>query len=280
VHPEHDPCHSDRRCGGGQQGQQQLCSQSEASIVGRHGGFATHVVANENALVALPDAQCIPECAALMTSGLAVYAPLVEFAVPKNAKIAVLGLGGLGHLALQFYTAWGCDVVVFSSDESKREDAMALGAQGFVDSHDEMAVLNHFASFDMIVSTVHADLAWASYVACLKPKGRLHFLGLPFAPLDIGVMPLLSQQRSISASQSGSMQQLEEMLSFARIHSIQARIQVYPFNAAAAALEALQAGTVRYKAVCDVKNFALTDAFLLAAGVLETDQSAAPDREL
>lgn len=231
------------------EGDHNLCAGAEGSIVGRHGGFADRVRAKAASVVALPDQLDSQSSGPLFCGGITVFNPLVQFNLPPTARAAVIGIGGLGHLALQFLRAWGCEVTAFTSSDDKKAQALELGAHHTLDSRDKAALKAAAGSFDLILSTVNVKLDWNTYLATLRPKGRLHFVGATLEPLDIGVFSLIGGQRSISGSPVGSPATIAKMLEFAVRHQIQPQVEVFPFDQVNRAVERLRSGQARYRVV-------------------------------
>lgn len=231
------------------EGDHNLCAGAEGSIVGRHGGFADRVRAKAASVVALPDQLDSQSSGPLFCGGITVFNPLVQFNLPPTARAAVIGIGGLGHLALQFLRAWGCEVTAFTSSDDKKAQALELGAHHTLDSRDKAALKAAAGSFDLILSTVNVKLDWNTYLATLRPKGRLHFVGATLEPLDIGVFSLIGGQRSISGSPVGSPATIAKMLEFAVRHHIQPQVEVFPFDQVNRAVERLRSGQARYRVV-------------------------------
>jgi uncharacterized zinc-type alcohol dehydrogenase-like protein len=235
-----DPCVS---------GDHNLCSQAQPTIVGHHGGFADRVRAAAASVVPLPEGIDIARAGPLFCGGITVFDPLIQFDVPPTAKVAVIGIGGLGHLALKFLNAWGCEVTAFTSTGSKREEALALGAHHTLDSREPAALETAAGRFDLILSTVNVKLDWNAYVAALKPKGRLHFVGATLEPLDLAVFPLIMGQRSVSGTPVGSPATMRRMLEFAARHAIAPVTEHFPFERVNEAIAHLRSGKARYRVV-------------------------------
>lgn len=230
-------------------GDHNLCAQSESTVVGRHGGFADKVRANAASVVALPDSIHAQSAGPLFCGGITVFNPLLQFNIPPTAKVAVIGIGGLGHIALQFLKAWGCQVTAFTSTDAKKREALTLGAHYVLDTRDPAVLSAATHQFDLILSTVNVKLDWNAYIATLRPKGRLHFVGATLEPLDIGVFPLISGQRSISGSPVGSPASLKTMLDFVEQHHIKPIIETFHFDQVNEALARLASGAARYRIV-------------------------------
>ena len=158
-------------------GDHNLCANSEATIVSRYGGFADRVRAQAVSVIALPQGLDIQSAGPLFCGGITVFNPLIQFNVKPTDRVAVVGIGGLGHMALQFLNAWGCDVTAFTSSEAKKTEALQLGAHQTIDSRDPDGLQAATGQFDMIISTVNVKLDWNAYVETLKPRGRLHLVG-------------------------------------------------------------------------------------------------------
>jgi uncharacterized zinc-type alcohol dehydrogenase-like protein len=230
-------------------GDHNLCAGSQATIVGHHGGFAEKVRAAANSVVPIPD-NIDPESAGpLFCGGITVFNPLVQFDVKPTDKAAVIGIGGLGHMALKFLNAWGCEVTAFTSTEAKREEALSLGAHHTLNSRDPDEIEAAAGRFDLVLSTVNVKLDWNLYLGTLKPRGRLHFVGATLEPLDINVFPLIMGQRSVSGSPVGSPATIAAMLDFAGRHGIEPVIEKFPLEDVNEAVARLRSGQARYRIV-------------------------------
>ncbi len=230
-------------------GDHNLCAQSQGTIVGHHGGFADKVRAHAASVVALPRDLDIQSAGPLFCGGITVFNPLVQFDIKPTDKVAVIGIGGLGHLALQFMNAWGCEVTAFTSSEAKKEEALQLGAHYTIDSRNPEEIEAAAGQFDLVLSTVNVKLDWNAYVATLRPKGRLHIVGATLDPLDLGVFPMIMGQRSVSGSPVGSPANIARMLEFAARHNIRPVIESYRFDQVNEAMERLRSGHARYRIV-------------------------------
>ncbi len=230
-------------------GNQNLCAGQQATIVGHYGGFADKVRAQAESVVAIPDGVDLESAGPLFCGGITVFNPLVQFDVKPTDKVAVIGIGGLGHMALEFLNAWGCEVTAFTSSENKRKEALDLGAHHTLNSRDEKEIEAAAGSFDMIISTVNVTLIWELYLNTLKPKGRLHFVGATLEPLNIGAFSLITGQRSISGSPVGSPGTIAKMLDFTKLHQIKPVIEKYKFEDVNKAIERLRSGKAHYRIV-------------------------------
>lgn len=232
-------------------GDQNLCGNAQGTIVSHHGGFADKVRAQSQSVIPLPEGVNPKTAGPLFCGGITVFNPLVQFDVKPTDKVAVIGIGGLGHLALQFLNAWGCEVTAFTSSQSKAEEAKNLGAHHCINSRDNNEIEAAAGQFDYIISTVNVKLDWNAYINTLKPKGRLHFVGATLEPLDLNVFGLLGAQRSVSASPVGSPATMAKMLAFAAQHNIQPQVESFKFSQINEALAHVEAGKARYRVVLE-----------------------------
>lgn len=231
-------------------GDENLCQQAIPTIMS-HGGFADKVRANEKAVVALPNGMDAQSAGPLFCGGITVFNPLVQFDVKPTDKVAVIGIGGLGHLALQFLNAWGCEVTAFTSSESKSAEAKQLGAHHTLNSRDNSEIEAAANRFNFIISTVNVKLDWNLYLSTLKPKGRLHFVGATLEPLDLGAFGLIGGQKQVSGSPVGSPSTIAQMLEFAVQHNIKPQIETFKMSDINAALDHLKSGKARYRIVLE-----------------------------
>ncbi len=237
-----ESCHS---------GDENLCASAEGTIVARHGGFADKVRADAASVVVVPEGIDLKSAGPLLCGGITVFNPIVQFDVKSTDKVAVIGIGGLGHIALKFLNAWGCEVTAFTSSDSKREEALSLGAHKTLDSKNAAEIEAAAYNFDFIISTVNVKLDWGLYINTLKPKGRLHFVGATLEPLEIGAMSLIMGQRSISGSPVGSPATIEKMFDFANRHQIQPQVEMFPMSKINEAFDHLKSGEARYRIVLE-----------------------------
>jgi len=235
-------------------GDHNLCPDASSTIAGRHGGFADKVRAQATAVVALPEGVNPDSAGPLFCGGITVFNPLVQFDIKPTSKVGVIGIGGLGHIALQFLNAWGCEVTAFTSSESKKVEALEMGAHSVLDSSDKKALEAAASRFDFIISTVNVKLDWNAYIATLAPKGRLHFVGATLEPLDIGVFPLIGGQRSVSGSPVGSPAVIKTMLDFAAHHKIEPITEYFRFDQVNEAIQRLRDGKAHYRIVLNDKQ--------------------------
>lgn len=230
-------------------GDEHFCPSIESTCVQRKGGFAKHVEVQGRLAIPLPDGLDSAAAAPLLCSGITVYNPLVEAGVRAGQRVGVIGIGGLGHLAIQFARAMGATVVAISSSPGKKEQAMALGASEFAllgNAGDSKALAR---SLDLLINTVMFDLEWVNLMRMLRPRGKLWFLGIPPSPIPVPVFALLGGQLSITASPIGSPGRIAEMLRFAMEHQVKPGIEPMPFDKINDAFQKAREGKVRYQVV-------------------------------
>lgn len=232
-------------------GNQNLCATAEGTIVGRHGGFANRVRAHWSWLNPIPEGVDAAKAGPLFCGGITVFNPIIQFGVLPTDRVGVIGIGGLGHLALKFLRAWGCEVVAFTSSDSKREEALQLGAHRTLNSRDSADLKKAAGSFDFILNTTNVPLDWNTYIAALKPKGRLHTVGAVLEPMGLAAFPMISGQKSVSGSPLGSPSTVDTMLEFSARHGIAPTVETFPMSRANDALEHLRSGKARYRIVLE-----------------------------
>ena len=230
-------------------GQENLCAASEGTCVHRHGGYADRIRANSRFVVPIPDALPSEQSAPLLGGGITVYNPMRVFGVNPSSRVGIVGIGGLGHLAIQFARVFGAHVTAFSTTVGKEEEARALGAHHFVHSRESKSMKEVAGSLDFILSTVNADQDWSAYLQALRPNGSLWFVGVPPSPVSVHTFPLVSGMRTIGGSPVGSPFRLREMLDVAARHGVKAVTERFPMSKANEAIDKVRKGKVRYRAV-------------------------------
>ncbi|MGB8329434.1 MAG: NAD(P)-dependent alcohol dehydrogenase [Polyangiales bacterium] len=241
-------CGSCLQCEWCERGEENLCSNMVETCVGRPGGFADRIRIDGRFAFAIPEALRSDEAAPLFCGGITVYSPLRQHARPQS-RVGIIGIGGLGHLAIRFARAFGCEVTAFSSTAAKEAEARSHGAHHFVSSVDATALKSQRESMDLIVSTVNHPLDWPRYVSALRPDGVLSFVGALAEPLSIPSGLLLARRRSVTGSPIGGRVAMREMLDFAARHRIGAQVETLPMTEVNAALERLRHNDVRYRFV-------------------------------
>lgn len=240
-----------RSCHACLRGDHNLCHAAEQTIVGRHGGFADKVRCQALWATPLPAGLDVSRAGPLFCAGITVFNPLLHYGVRPTQRVGVIGIGGLGHLALQFLSKWGCEVTAFTSTEAKREDALRLGAHRVVNSRHPGQLKRLAGALDFILSTVAVDLDWDAYLGALAPGGRLHVVGLAPAPLAITADALIGGQHAVSGSPTGAPATLRTMLDFCARHRIEPVTESFPLSRVNDALAHLRAGKARYRVVLE-----------------------------
>jgi uncharacterized zinc-type alcohol dehydrogenase-like protein len=231
------------------QGDEHLCAQSQPTCVGRNGGYADAIRVNSRFAIPVPENLESENVAPLLCGGITVYAPLRNHGVRPSSRVGVVGIGGLGHMGLQFAKSFGAEVTAFSTSKDKEAEAKSMGAHHFVNTRDTGALKKVAGSFDFILSTVSADQDWAGYVAALRPKGNLCVVGVAPSPLQIHAFSLIGGQKGISGSPTGSPRDLHEMLDVAARHGVKAITERFPMAKANDAVAKVKKNQVRYRAV-------------------------------
>lgn len=232
-------------------GDHNMCGGASSTIVGRHGAFADRVRAQAASVLKLPDGVDAATAGPLFCGGITVFNPLVQMNLPPTASVGVIGIGGLGHLALKFANAWGCEVTAFTSHEAKADEARQMGAHHVVNSRDPDALQGVARSLDLVISTVNVKLDWNAYLETLKPRGHLHVVGAVLEPLDVSVFSMLLTQRSVGSSPTGSPATMARMLEFCARHDIRPTTEHFPMAQVNEALDHLRSGQARYRLVLD-----------------------------
>ena len=232
-------------------GNHNLCGTVESTIVGRHGGFANKVRAHWGWVTPLPEGVDPAKAGPLFCGGITVFNPIIQCGVQPTDRVGVVGIGGLGHMALKFLNAWGCEVTAFTSSESKREEARELGAHHVVNSRDAADLKKIAGSLDFILSTVNVSLDWQAMMNALAPKGRLHTVGAVDKPISLAAFPMIAGQKSLSGSPLGSPATTAQMLDFCARHGIEPVTEFFPMSKVNDAIEHLHSGKARYRVVLE-----------------------------
>ena len=230
-------------------GMENLCPESEGTCVRRHGGYADYVRADARFVSPVPDELESEHAAPLLCGGITVYSPMRTHGINPSSRVGVVGIGGLGHLAIQFARVFGAEVTAFSTSAAKEDEARKLGAQRFVNTRESKAMKEVAGMHDFILSTVNADQEWASYMQALRPTGTLCFVGVPPSPVAVQAFPMISGVRSITGSPIGSPHRLREMMDVAARHGVKAQTERFAMSKANEAIEKVKKNKVRYRAV-------------------------------
>jgi uncharacterized zinc-type alcohol dehydrogenase-like protein len=226
-----------------------LCPDSVATCVHRHGGYAERVRASARFVIPIPTALDSERAAPLLCGGITVYNPMRAHGINPSSRVGIVGIGGLGHLAIQFARVFGAEVTAFSTSAAKEDEARGLGAHHFVNTRESKAMKEVAGTQDFILSTINADQDWGVYIQTLRPTGTLCFVGVPPSPVAVHAFPLIAGLRSISGNNTGSPYQLREMLDVAARHGVHAQTESFPMAKANEAIEKVKKNKVRYRAV-------------------------------
>ncbi len=229
-------------------GEENCCDREEGVIVGRHGGFAEAVRVDSRFAFAVPDGLDSETAAPLFCGGITMYTPLRENARPAM-RVGVIGIGGLGHLALQFAKAFGCEVTAFSTTPDKAMEAARFGAHHFVVSTDANQMQRAARSLDVLLSAVTVPLDWKLWMSLLRPRGTLVILGASPGTLDIAPMSLIVNKQTIRGSAIGNRPAIAEMLDFAARHGVRAMTETAPLSEVNTALAKVRQNKARYRMV-------------------------------
>jgi uncharacterized zinc-type alcohol dehydrogenase-like protein len=231
-------------------GSHHMCPESQATIIGHYGGFASHMRSHWAWTLPIPEGLAYADCGPLLCGGITVFNPIATYAKP-TFRIGIVGIGGLGHMALKFANAYGCDVTAFTSSASKGDEARSFGAHHIVSSRDSAALAKIAGSLDMIISTVNVPLDWPAMIGTLAPYGRLHVVGAVLEPIPVKAFSLIFGERCVSGSPTGSPTAMAKMLDFAARHKIAPQTEHFPMSKINDAFAHLEAGKARYRIVLD-----------------------------
>jgi len=229
-------------------GDENLCAHNVATCVGNHGGFADRVRLDGRFAFPIPEALASENAAPLLCGGATVYSPLRRWVKPAM-RVGVVGIGGLGHLGLQFARAMGCEVTALSSTPDKEAEARGFGAHHFLATREPKALRSAASSLDFILSTVFATPDWDGLLGALRPNGVLCLVGATSEPLSVQAFTLLGAQKTVTGSAIGGRPAIREMLAFAARHGVAAKTQSRPLAEADAALGDVRQGRARYRIV-------------------------------
>lgn len=245
-------------------GEEQYCTEGAVQTYGStdrdgtvtQGGYSEQVVVTEAFVLRIPDSLPLDAAAPLLCAGITTYSPLRHWNVGPGTRVAVVGLGGLGHMGVQIAHALGAEVTVLSQTLNKKDDGLRLGADHYRATSDPTTFRELRSSFDVILNTVSAVIDVRSYLSLLDVGGALVCVGAPAEPLSVGVMSLIGGRRSLAGSNIGGIGETQEMLDFCAEHGLAAEIEVIPASEINAAYERVLASDVRYRFVIDAATFA------------------------
>ena len=251
-----------RECENCRKGEEQYCLKGMTGTYGAvdrdgtitQGGYSTHVVVTEDFVVRIPEGIDLDAAAPLLCAGITTYSPLRHWGAGPGKKIAVVGLGGLGHMAVKLAHAMGAEVTVLSQSLKKMEDGLRLGADHYYATSDPATFEELAGSFDLIINTVSASLEISSYLQLLRLDGALVNVGAPAEPLPVNAFALIGGRRSFAGSMIGGIRETQEMLDFCAAHGLGAEIEVIPADKINDAYERVLASDVRYRFVIDTST--------------------------
>ncbi|MDX2918301.1 MULTISPECIES: NAD(P)-dependent alcohol dehydrogenase [Streptomyces] len=216
-----------------------------------YGGYSTHLVVTEKFAVSIPEGIALDEAAPLLCAGITTYSPLKRWGAGPGKKVAVVGLGGLGHMAVKIAHALGAEVTVLSQSLRKKDDGLKLGADHYYATSDPKTFEELAGTFDVILSTVSAPLDFGAYLGLLRTEGTLVNVGAPEEPISLNLFSLIMGNRSIAGSAIGGIKETQEMLDFCAVHGLGAEIEVIEASQVNEAYERVLASDVRYRFVID-----------------------------
>ncbi|WP_199255662.1 NAD(P)-dependent alcohol dehydrogenase [Mycolicibacterium mengxianglii] len=232
-------------------GRQQLClSRDNLAFRGDRGGFASSVRASDWRFVyPIPESIDLQHAGSLLCAGVTTFAPFIRHGIKPTDHVAVVGIGGLGHLAIQSAAAWGCEVTAISSSPDKREQVTELGADHFIATRGTNELAQAAGTFDFIISTVTANIPWDDYLAALKPQGTLIMVGVPEEAMQLNPISLVFSEKKISGGLVASPSETAQMLDFAARTGVRPTVEIFAMTDINKAIARVRSGDVRYRAV-------------------------------
>lgn len=227
------------------------CQNLVGTIVNRHGGFAERVRCHWAWAEKVPQGLDLSKVGPLMCGGITVFNPFIQLGIKPTDKIGIVGIGGLGHLALQFADKWGCEVTAFTTSPEKADEAKAMGADYVVNTRSDAELEGLAGKFDLILSTINAPLNWESYLRALAPKGTFHVVGAVLEPIPVSSFGLIMHQKSVSGTATGSPHVVRQMLDFCARHKIEPVTEDFKMSEINKAFEHLSKGKPRYRIVME-----------------------------
>ena len=221
-----------------------------------YGGYSDKIVVDENYALRMPDNLPLDACAPLLCAGITLYSPLKHWNAGPGKKVAIVGLGGLGHMGVKLGHAMGAEVTVLSQSLKKQADGKRLGADHFYATSDPETFTQLAKSFDLVINTVSAQLDWTEYLNLLKVDGTMVVVGLPEKDIPIGAFSLTGGRRSLAGSQIGGIKETQEMLDFCDKHGVACDIEVVPIQKVNEAYARVVKSDVRYRFVIDMNSLA------------------------
>jgi uncharacterized zinc-type alcohol dehydrogenase-like protein len=252
-----------RKCEPCKQGSENYCEKGMISTYNArlpdnkttYGGYSNCIVVDENYVLRMPPSISLAEAAPLLCAGTTMYSPLKHWKAAPGKKVAIIGLGGLGHVGVKIAKAMGAEVTVLSQSDKKKDDAIRLGAKHLFATSDPNTFKILANTFDLILNTVSADIDWAAYVNLLRFDGTIVALGLPDSKeITIEVAPLIWKRKSVAGSIIGGTEETQEMLDFCEKHKIGCDIEIIPIQKVNEAYERTLKSDVKFRFVIDLKS--------------------------
>ncbi|MER5711292.1 NAD(P)-dependent alcohol dehydrogenase [Streptomyces sp. NPDC042898] len=219
-----------------------------------YGGYSTHIVVDENYTLRIPEGISLDEAAPLLCAGITLYSPLAHWQAGPGKKVAIVGLGGLGHMGVKIAHALGAEVTVLSQSLKKQEDGLKLGADHYYATSDPETFTKLAGTFDLIISTVSAPLDFGAYLSLVKTDGALVNVGAPEEPVALNLFSLIGGRKTLAGSMIGGIAETQEMLDFCAEHGLGAEIEVIGADQINEAYERVIASDVRYRFVIDTST--------------------------
>jgi uncharacterized zinc-type alcohol dehydrogenase-like protein len=219
-----------------------------------YGGYSTQIVVDENYVLRIPANIPLENAAPLLCAGITTYSPLRHWKIKAGDKVAVVGLGGLGHMAVKLAAAMGAEVTVLSTSDKKKDDALRMGAKHFINTSDNKVFTEHAKHFDFIINTAAGNINIAAYLGLLKLDATMVCVGVPEHPASFHVGPLIFGRRSLAGSLIGGIKETQEMLDFCGKHGISADIELIPAEKINEAYDRMVKGDVHYRFVIDINS--------------------------
>lgn len=232
-------------------GQHNLCAEALATIIGHYGGFANRLRAHWAWAIPLPDDLDITSAGPMLCGGITVFQPFAIFDIKPTSRVGVVGIGGLGHMALRFGNAWSCEMTAFTSSASKADEARSFGAHHVISSTDSEAIRKAAGTLDYLIVTVNVPLDWQAMMATLAPNGHMHVVGAVLEPIPVVAFDLILGQKRIAGSPTGAPATMATMLEFAARKKVAPQVEHFPMSKINEAFAHLAAGKARYRIVLD-----------------------------
>lgn len=230
-------------------GNQINCLEGATPTILNNGGFADKLRADWQWVIPLPEQMDIESAGPLLCGGITVFKPLLMHHVTATSRVGVIGIGGLGHIAIKLLHAMGCEVTAFSSNPAKEQEVLAMGADKVVNSRNPEALTALAGQFDLIINTVNVDLDWQPYFEALAYGGNFHTVGAVLKPLPVPAFTLIGGDRSISGSATGTPYELRKLMKFAGRTGVAPTIEMYPMSKINEAIQHVRDGKARYRVV-------------------------------